>query len=289
MILRVDEKLRGLVRADATARIGAQGLIGGKIVEIIPGSPDAAPMVEGALLKAEPAIELADLLKDASEALKKVNAVASAAESGLGEINAIAADIRAGRGTLGKLVRDDDAYRKLMAMSSRGEKVLGDLDENLLALKHVWPISRYFNGRGFEDRDLVLFHPGSEREKQTFHGDDLFEPGRAVLTVSGRRLLDGFASGFSRTRRPQTTEIVIAAFTDESSGDEELALALTQEQAQAVRTYLTQKHAIDSAGWFSSRKVAAVGFGTQTPRTLAKGDKMSPSRRVEIYLFTPQV
>lgn len=291
LVLRVDDRLRGLVRADATARIGSHGLIGGKVVEIVPGLPDAPPVLDGALLKAEKTVELADLLKDASETLKTMKAVAVAAERGVGEISAIAAEIREGKGTLGKLVRDDDAYRKLMAMSSRGEKVLGDLDENLLAIKQVWPISRYFNGRGFDDRDLALFHPGSERETQTFRGDDLFEPGRAVLTTRGRLQLDGFAAAFARTRRPQSTEIVIAAFTDEASGGEDLAQALTQEQAESVRSYLTKTHGIDSAGWFSSRKVAAVGFGSQTPRTLAKADtpRIAPARRVEIHLFTPQV
>ena len=290
LLLRIDERLRGLVRSDATARVTAQGVIGAKVVEILPGLPDARPLPDGGTLRAETQIEVADLLKDASSALKRVNAVAKAAEEGLGEINAIAADVHAGRGTLGKLVRDEEAYQKLLAMSSRGEKVLGDLDENLLALKRTWPISRYFNGRGFDDRDRVLFQPGADRESRTFAGDDLFEPGRAVLTTSGRKQLDGYAKWFERTKRPKATEVVIAAFTDNARGDEDLAQALTQEQAEAVRKYLTDKHAIDSVGWFSSRKVAAVGFGTQIPRTLDDADlaRNAPPRRVEIILFTPQ-
>ena len=58
---------------------------------------------------------------------------------------------------------------------------------------------------------------------------------------------------------------MIAAFTD-ADKDIDLAELLTQEQADAVRKYLVDKHGIDSAGWFRSRKVAAVGFGTQVPR-----------------------
>jgi phospholipid/cholesterol/gamma-HCH transport system substrate-binding protein len=289
LVLRIDEGLRHLVRADATARVAAQGVIGAKVLEIIPGRPDAPLLPEGGSLRAEPTLELADLLKDASSALKRIDAVARSAEIGLGEITAIATEIRAGRGTLGKLVRDDEAYQRLMAVSSRGEKTLGDLDENLLALKRTWPLSRYFNGRGFDDRDRVLFQPGSERESRTLRVDDLFEPGRAVLTSSGRKELDETAKWFFKFRRPKSTEIVIAAFTDDPHGDEDLAQALTQEQADSVRRYLTSKHAIDSTGWFSSRKIAAVGFGTQIPRTLAdSGVKEMPGRRVEIILFTPQ-
>ena len=187
LVLKLDERLRGLVRSDATARIAAQGVIGAKVVEILPGRDGAPPLAEGGILRAEPAVELADLMKDASTVLRRVDSIAKAAEEGLGNVNAIVAEVRAGRGSLGKLVRDDEAYRRLVAMSARGEKTLGDLDENLAAMKRTWPLSRYFNGRGFDDRDRVLFQPGSTREGLTLRGDDLFDPGSAVLKPSGRQ------------------------------------------------------------------------------------------------------
>ncbi len=288
--LRVDQTLRGLVRSDASARIESVGIVGGKAVEIVPGQPDAPALPDGATIRAEPTVELADLLRDASAALRRVDAVAEAAEKGLSEITAIASEVRQGRGTLGKLVRDDEAYHRLLALSGRGEKALTDLDENLSAMKNVWPISRYFRGRGFDDRDRVLFHPGSEREARTIAGDDLFEPGRAVLTAGGRHLLDDVASWFLKLKRPRTAEIVVAAFTDTPKDDEELAQALTQEQAEAVRRYLIDRHGIDSLGWFRSRKVAAVGFGTGSPRMIDASPALpdQPPRRVEILVFTPQ-
>ena len=58
----------------------------------------------------------------------------------------------------------------------------------------------------------------------------------------------------------------------------------------AVRNYLVANHQLDSTGWFATRKVAAVGFGAETPLTLAgtNGGQPPPPRRVEIVLFTPQ-
>lgn len=290
LILRVDEKLRGLVRADASARVASQGVIGAKIVEIIPGKPDASPISEGGTLRAESTIELADLLKDASNTLKRVDSVAKEAEKGLTEISAIAAEVRAGRGTLGKLVRDEEAYQRIIAMASRGEKTLGDLDENLAALKKTWPLSRYFNGRGFDDRDRVMFQPGSTRESRVLRGDDLFDTGSAVLKPGGRQELDEVAKWFSRVRRPKTAEVVIAAYADDPRGDEDYVQALTEKQAEVVRNYLVTNHGIDSAGWFSWRKVAAVGFGTQTPRLMTdvSSSRDLPARRVEVIVFTPQ-
>ena len=55
-----------------------------------------------------------------------------------------------------------------------------------------------------------------------------------------------------------------------------------------MRNYLVEKHSIQSAGWFKTRKVAAVGFGTHVPRTLDPAPRDKPPRRVEIILFTPQ-
>ena len=287
--LRLDQNLKALIRADAIARIVSTGVVGGKVVELLPGLPDAPALVDGSTLKAEAPRELADLVADASKTLARVDAAARAAETGLAEVNAIAATIRRGEGTLGKLVKDDEAYRALLGLGSRGQQALGALDENLAALKHTWPISRYFNRRGFDDRDTLLFQPGSDRESRTLVADDLFEPGRAVLTAPGRQQLDAIGGWFRHPKRPKTTEVVIAAFTDAPRGPE-VARLLSQQQADAVRQYLVKQYKIDSAGWWRSRKVAAVGFGDEVPLAEAAGVPQGPqpARRVEVILFTPQ-
>ena len=128
--------------------------------------------------------------------------------------------------------------------------------------------------------------PGAERESRTLREDELFEPGRSVLTADGRQRLDEVAAWFKKVRRPES-EVVIAAFTDDDR-DPDLAQILTQEQADAVRKYLVDQHAIDSAGWFATRKVAAVGFGTAGPPHPRRATPTpAPAPRVEIILFTP--
>jgi len=286
LVLRVDERLRPLIRSDAVARIVTEGVVGAKVVEIAPGRPDAPPLSATATIASDRPVEMAELLQEARASLRRLDAVATAAEQGLGEINTIVATIRKGEGSLGKLVRDDEAYDRLLALSTRGERTLRDAEENLAALKRTWPLSRYFNDRSFFDLDRVLYHPGAERDSRVVREAELFEPGRAVLTATGRKKLDSIATWFQSVRRP-ASEVVIAAFTD-SEGDQDLAQILTQEQANAVRDYLVSKHAIQSNGWFSSRKIAAVGFGAQVPRALAQDARDQPPRRVEIILFTPQ-
>jgi phospholipid/cholesterol/gamma-HCH transport system substrate-binding protein len=286
LVFRVDEKLRRLVRSDAQARIVTEGVVGSKVVEIVPGKADAPPLRPSGMIGAEPSVELADLVRKAAVSLDRIDAVSLAAERGLGEANEIAAAIKKGDGSLGKLMKDDEAYRRLVGLSDKGERTLRDLEESLAALKRTWPLSRYFHDRAFFDRDRLLFQPGAERDSRTIGADELFEPGRSVLTARGRHKLDEVGYWFNRVRRP-SSEVVIAAFTDDHR-DADLAQILTQEQADSVRKYLISKYAIASSGWFGTRKVAAVGFGTESPRTLDTAAQGEPPRRVSIIVFTPQ-
>lgn len=292
LVLRLDERLRHLVRADATARIAAQGVVGAKVVEIVPGRPEAPPLPENGVLAAEAPIELADVLVRARQSLDTLDTVALAARDGLGEINAIASTIRNGEGTLGRLVHDEEAYDRMIALSKRGERTLADLEDNLTAIKGTWPISSYFKTRGFTDADRLLYQPNARRESRTLSADDLFEPGQAVLTAAGRRRLDDIAKWFQSQKRPESTRVVVAAFTDRApSGSEDLAQILTQDQADAIRSYLVNQHRIDRLPWyrFSQRAIASVGYGTQTPIAgTATAATPRPGRRVEVILFTPQ-
>ena len=177
-------------------------------------------------------------------------------------------------------------YEGLVDVSRRGERTLTALEDNLTALKETWPLSRYFDRRAYLDRERVMYQPGSDRISRAIRTDELFQPGRSVLTAIGRSRLDEVAAWCKRTSRPKS-EVVIAAFTDDDRNPD-LAEILTQEQAEAVRRYLVEKHAIESSGWFKTRKVAAVGFGTHPPRTLDPTPINAPARRIEVVVFTPQ-
>ncbi len=290
VVLRLDARLQPLLRADAVARIASQGVVGARVIEIDPGSPGAAPLPDGGTLRTEPPVELADLVQSARGTLGRLDAAVTQAEAGLAALGAIAGKVERGEGTLGKLVQDDEAYRRLLSLGERGEKAVVSLDDNLAAMKGLWPLSGYFRDRGFEDADRVLYRPEAAREVRTFAADELFEPGTARLTVAGRGRLDGFAHWFVGRRWPDATELVIAATADGPS-DETRARILTTEQAEAVRDYLSAQHSLLRLGWFRSRKCATIGLGTRplppelTPAPAAEG---TPARRVELVLFTPQ-
>lgn len=287
LVLRVDERLRHLVRTDTVARILAEGMVGARVVELTPGLPQTPLVQEGGLIASESPLELSDLIRQTAGTLQNLEELGQTTRVGLEQINGLVQGIREGRGSLGKLVQDDTLYHRLESLARHSEHAASALEENLAALKRTWPISRYFDSRAYFERERVLYQPGSTKSSRRFPTDALFEPNRAILSPVGRTRLDEVAAWCKQTSKPNS-EIVIAAFCDESLTPE-IAEILTQEQATSILRYLVDKHAIDSAGWFKNRlKVAAVGFGCQVPLIPEAGLSEPPSRRIEIIVFTPQ-
>ena len=122
LILRIDERLRNLVRTDAVARIVSEGLVGARVVELTPGRSDAPAVKELGTIASERPTETGDLMKTAARSLARLDAATQAAEKELVELNALTGSIRQGHGSLGKLVQDETLYQNLVDVSHRGER-----------------------------------------------------------------------------------------------------------------------------------------------------------------------
>jgi phospholipid/cholesterol/gamma-HCH transport system substrate-binding protein len=257
--LRLDGRLRSLVRADATVQIASEGMIGGKVVEINPGTAAAQPVEDDALLASRPATELTDVL---------------------GQVQTTLEGIREGQGTVGKLLKDPEAYTRLLAALQQSQETLKSIQQDADALKRM-PIVRSY----VEDPHALLVRPNCERNRQTFTESELFEPGRAVLTADGRRRLDELAPWLAGLKHPGS-EVVVAAYADPRTADAAVARTVTRQQSEAVCTYLTSHHAIQKMNLFSSRKVIPLGLGTSLPPE-PEVEALPPSR-VEVLVFVPQ-
>jgi phospholipid/cholesterol/gamma-HCH transport system substrate-binding protein len=262
--LRLKGDFRRLVRADSTVQIVSEGMIGGKVLEIHrgprkPGVPDE-PAADDALLAGEPSRELNDVLGQVGETLK---------------------GIQGGEGTLGKLARDPQAYDALVALLAQGRDTFGSIQQDADAMKRLPIVNRYV-----EDPTALLVRPNCERNRQCFAEADLFEPGRAVLTGQGRQRLDALAPWLEGMKH-KGSEVVVVAYADPKGGlSPGVALTLTRQQSEAVCDYLKDKHSVQKMGWFTSRKVTALGRGTQPPPA-AERDSLPPAR-LEVLVFVPQ-
>lgn len=256
---RIDGRFRHLIRTDASVQIVSEGMLGGRVVEIHPGSPDANPVRDNAVLATRPTTELADVLNDVGQTLQ---------------------GIRNGEGTLGKLAKDPQAYAALVDLLKQSQETMASIQQDAEAMKRLPVIRGYV-----EDAPALLVRPNCERNRQYFKESDLFEPGRAVLTAQGRQRLDDLAPWLTGLKH-KGSDVVVVAFADPKTTDTGLARTLTQQQSTAVCNYLKDQHGAHKMGWLSSRKVTPLGMGTNPSPVREK--EMLPSARVEVLVFVPQ-
>jgi phospholipid/cholesterol/gamma-HCH transport system substrate-binding protein len=162
----------------------------------------------------------------------------------------------------------------------QSKQTMTSFQQDADALKRLPVVNRYV-----EDPNALLVRTNCERNRQLFAEEELFEPGRAVLTAQGRERLDQLAPWLEGLKH-KGSEVVVVSFANPQSANPILAQAITRQQSEAVCDYLKKQHAIQKMGWFSSRKVTPLGMGAQ-PSPIA-GDNDLPPARVEVLVFVPQ-
>lgn len=265
--LRLEGKYRGRIPTDAVVQIVSEGMIGGRVLEIHgrpsrAGSVPAQPATEDTLLASEASAELPDLLAQASKTLKGV---------------------QDGEGSLGKLVRDPQLHDETVAALAQMNRTAASVQRSFDGIKKVPILGRYV-----EDAPLnVLFRPNCERNCQSFAEEELFEPGRAVLTAKGRQHLDALAPWLEGLKH-KGSEVVVVSYADptrHASADD--AQVLTRCQSEAICNYLKDHHAAHKMGWVSRRKVTPLGQGLRKPPA-STATETAAAARVEVLVFVPQ-
>jgi phospholipid/cholesterol/gamma-HCH transport system substrate-binding protein len=264
--LRLKGEYRRLIRPDAVVRIESDGLVGGKVLEIKPAPTTSATPADG--LVAEDQL----LQGDSSDLMENV----AAALNGL----------RDGKGSLGQFLTNTQAHDAFVDMIHQGFKTLAKSEETATtlqqdadALKRVPVLGSYV-----EDPAALLQRYKSDRQRRIFNSNDLFEPGRAVLTAEGRQDLDGIAPWLKSQKRPGS-DVVIVAYADPHSINPQAARALTRQESETVCDYLKTKQGVQKIGWFSTRKVTPLGLGVEPP-PMPESESLPPDR-LEIQIFTP--
>lgn len=131
--LSVNREVRQQIREDSRASLRTQGLLGDRVVDIRPGSPEVDVLEDGDTIRSTEPLNYQEILEEASGAV-----------TGLAELTRRLEDIArralAGEGSLGRLVTDETLYRRLVDLSGSlarvtdraagGEGTLGRLLED---------------------------------------------------------------------------------------------------------------------------------------------------------------
>jgi len=123
--IRVDMELREDVRpflkADALASIGSDGLMGDKLITIVPGSSSEARVLsDGARIPTVNPI-------DYDKIISQFQSIAGNAETITGELAAMALQIRKGNSTISQLLYSDDLSQSLEGTARNAERLSGSL------------------------------------------------------------------------------------------------------------------------------------------------------------------
>ncbi len=116
--LAVDFAVQEQIRTDSEARIRTQGLLGDKIIDLTPGSPEARILEAGDTLQSSVAVDFEQMLASASALVDDLAVM-------LRNFRTIADTILAGSGTAGRLLMDTTLYVELLNTSRSLNSFLG--------------------------------------------------------------------------------------------------------------------------------------------------------------------
>jgi phospholipid/cholesterol/gamma-HCH transport system substrate-binding protein len=128
--MAVNEKVTPFIKKNSIATIASEGVMGSKIVVLLPGSPDERSISDGDNLPTMPAVDIDDIIKEIKTSSERISAVSS-------NLVDITDKINRGEGIFGKIFTDTIiAYnvslatrnlQEISARMNRGEGVMGRL------------------------------------------------------------------------------------------------------------------------------------------------------------------
>ena len=119
-LVRMNGEQFALLRDDSRSRVRALGLLGDRLLDFTPGSPNRRALRDTDTLDVEGFAELGDLFSAADTAMRAVTAVS-------GELRGVATKLKKGDGTIGRLFNDAALYDSLLRTVRRADAVLARL------------------------------------------------------------------------------------------------------------------------------------------------------------------
>jgi phospholipid/cholesterol/gamma-HCH transport system substrate-binding protein len=97
--MSVNEKVTSFIKKNSVATIASEGLMGSKIIVLMPGSPDEKSISDGDNLPTSPPVEIDDIIREIKISSEKISAVSS-------NLVDITNKINRGEGIFGKIFTD---------------------------------------------------------------------------------------------------------------------------------------------------------------------------------------
>jgi phospholipid/cholesterol/gamma-HCH transport system substrate-binding protein len=143
----IDGEVRKFIKKDSKAVISSDGLMGNKLINILPGSPNEQSVKDNDRIEADRAIELENILTTFYHVIENVELITE-------DLSAILEAVAEGKGVIGSLLMDSAAAKNLDSAIRNIERGTKGFDQNMEALKDNFLLRGHFRRREREqDRE----------------------------------------------------------------------------------------------------------------------------------------
>lgn len=212
--MAVNREVQNQIRSDSEARLRTQGLLGDRVVDIRPGSPEADVLQPGDTLMSTAPLDYQEILEQASGAVTGLSELTRRLEE-------IARRALAGEGSLGRLVTDETLYRRLTSLSGSLARVLERADRGEGSLGKLLTDDRLYERMVSVTASLDTLTAGVARGEGTLGrlavSDTLYREARSAAARADsllRRLEAGEGTAGKVLTRDRLYEELLRALTD---------------------------------------------------------------------------
>lgn len=214
--LSMDKDVVPFIKKDSKASIGSDGLMGSKIIFILPGNPSSEPIEPGGQLKSVAPVEVDDIVKDIQLSGERIAQVAN-------NLLEITDKVNGGDGVFGKLFTDTEFSDQI----GQSGKNIAELSQNLNELLEGINNGNGLVGKLFTDEEFAVRIDTTtvnlaEISANLEHLTSMVESGNGIF---GKLLTDSIAAeSFSKAGTDLGTTIANLAEVSEKLNDENNAL-----------------------------------------------------------------
>lgn len=182
----ITDKMLPEIPSDSKVSIGAENLLGAKLISIKKGT-SAAPVVKGGELPSGSTPELDDIQQQASQTIAVLQNILTKAEGIVGQIEA-------GKGTIGKLLVDEALYDKFLNITKEVEKLSAALNQGKGTLGKLLSDETLYNDvrktLGRMDQIVADLQAGQGTAGKLLKDDAIYTETRASIAEMKKLLAD---------------------------------------------------------------------------------------------------
>jgi phospholipid/cholesterol/gamma-HCH transport system substrate-binding protein len=188
--LEVEDKILPSIPSDSKVTIGAENLLGAKLIAIKKGT-SSTPIAKGGELPSGSTAELDDIQAQASQTIAVMQNILTKAEGIVGQVEA-------GKGTIGKLLVDEEIYNRFINIMKEVERLSAALNAGKGTLGKLLSDETLYNDvrktMGRMDQIVADIQAGQGTAGKLLKDDSVYVEAKASV-VEMRKMLEDINAG----------------------------------------------------------------------------------------------